>query len=297
MTGREANIFGGIGRMAAVGVPAAAGALAAVAWAVSRRITRPAPLETKFMTPWEVGIPHEEVSFTTPDGLVLRGWWLPNPRDERTIITLAGHNGARHHTLGIGGALWRDGANVLLFDNRGRGESDGHFTSLGYFETLDALAAVDYAAARSAAPVGIIGYSMGGSVAIMAAAQDARVGAVVADSPFASQRGLLRSLLRRRLPALPALTVSALVEAFLPYAVGEVEPIREVAGISPRACMFIHGDLDETTDPADSRALYEAAGEPKEIWQLEGVGHCDAYFADRARYAATVAAFFDRHLG
>jgi fermentation-respiration switch protein FrsA (DUF1100 family) len=42
--------------------------------------------------------------------------------------------------------------------------------------------------------------------------------------------------------------------------------------------------------------LYEAAGEPKELWLLEGAGHCDAYFADREAYCERVAAFFEEHL-
>ena len=260
-----------------------------------RRVTDPGPTEERFFTPWELGITHEEVEFRTPDGLILRGWWLENSDPRRTVVALAGHNGARHHALGIGAALWHRGANVLLFDNRGRGFSDGDRGSLGYFETVDASAAVEYALSRSEYPLGLLGFSMGAAVAVMVAARDARVGAIVADSPFASQRGLLCTHLRRYLgPAAGALV--ELSGRFLPYDMEEVEPIREVAKISPRACMFIHGELDETTNPRDSRALHEAAEEPKELWPLAGVDHCGAYFADRAAYSEKVSGFFERHL-
>jgi fermentation-respiration switch protein FrsA (DUF1100 family) len=60
--------------------------------------------------------------------------------------------------------------------------------------------------------------------------------------------------------------------------------------------MFIHGLSDATCDPQDSLKLYEAAGEPKELWLLEGAGHCDAYFVDRAAYCEKVVAFFEKHL-
>ena len=132
-------------------------------------------------------------------------------------------------------------------------------------------------------------------MALMCAAGDGRVGAVVADSPFASERGLVRALLRKRVGPLNG-SVAALSERFLPYDPAWVEPLREVAKIAPRACLFIHGLLDGTCDPEDSVRLYEAAGDPKNLWPLEGAGHCDAYFLDREAYCERVAAFFEEHL-
>jgi fermentation-respiration switch protein FrsA (DUF1100 family) len=269
---------------------------ALASWVTARRITSPGPREDKFVTPWELGIPYEEVAFGTEDGLLLRGWWLPAPQAKRTVIALHGHRGARHHCVGIGAALWRRGTNVLLFDHRGRGSSEGELLSMGYFETLDALAAIGHALSKAPdVPLGLIGYSMGAAVAVMAAARDERVGAIVADSPFASERALVRALLGRQLGPLHG-PVAALTERLLPYDPGEVEPLREVVKIAPCASLFVHGLLDETCDPKDSVRLYEAAGEPKELWLLEGAGHCDAYFADRQAYCERVDSFFVEHL-
>jgi uncharacterized protein len=266
------------------------------AWITVRRITAPGPREQKFVTPWELEIAHEEVSFRTEDGLLLRGWWLPSREPKRTVIALHGHRGAKHHCVGVGAALWRRGANVLLFDHRGRGSSDGEFLSLGYFETLDTIAAINYVLSRAPGlPLGLIGYSMGAAVAVIAAARDERVEAIVADSPFASEREIVRALLRKRVNRLSR-PIAALAEHLLPYDPGEVEPLREVAKIAPRASLFIHGLLDTTCAPEDSLKLYEAVGESKELWLLEGAGHCDAYFADREMYCSRVAIFFEEHL-
>jgi uncharacterized protein len=288
---------GRIARGLALGAPAAEASLTAIAsWVTARRITSPGPREDKFVTPWELGIPYEEVAFSTEDGLLLRGWWLPAPEAKRTVIALHGHRGARHHCVGIGAALWRRGANVLLFDHRGRGSSEGALMSLGYFETLDALAAIEYSLSRAPeVPLGLIGYSMGGAVAVMAAARDDRVGAVVADSSFASERKMVRSLLRKQVGPL-CRPIAALSEYLLPYDPGEVEPLGEVARIAPRATLLIHGLLDTTCDPRDSVRLYEAAGDHKELWLLKGAGHCDAYFADREAYCERVDSFFKEHL-
>jgi cephalosporin-C deacetylase-like acetyl esterase len=61
------------------------------------------------MTPWELGIPFEEVCFPAEDGATLRGWWLTRPASERAIIGLHGYRGRRADLLGIGGALRRAG--------------------------------------------------------------------------------------------------------------------------------------------------------------------------------------------
>ena len=281
----------------ALGASAAGVSLTALsAWVTARRITAPGPRERKFVTPWELGVPHEEVSFRTEDGLLLRGWWLPSPEAKRTVIVLHGHRGARHHCVGIAAALWRRGTNVLLFDHRGRGSSEGERISLGHLETVDVTAAIEYALSRASdVPLGLIGYSMGGAVAMISAARDERVGAVVADSPFASERELVRTLLRKQIGPLHG-PAAALSERLLPYDPREVEPLKEVAKIAPRATLFIHGLRDRTCDPEDSVRLYEAAREPKELWLLEETGHCDAYFLDREAYCERVATFFEECL-
>jgi uncharacterized protein len=156
--------------------------------------------------------------------------------------------------------------------------------------------AVGYALSRAPGlPLGLIGYSMGAAVAVLAAARDERVGAMLADSPFASERGLVRHLIRRQIGPLQG-PVVALTERLLPYDPVEVEPLREVAKIAPCVSPFVHGMLDETCDPKDSVSLYEAAKEPKELWLLEGAGHCDAYFVDREAYCERVGAFFEERL-
>jgi uncharacterized protein len=294
---RRHRAKGRIGTGLVLGAPIAGAALTTLAaWSTARRISAPGPRERKFVTPWELGVMHEEVSFRTEDGLLLGGWWLPCPQAKRTVIALHGHRGARHHCVRIAAALWKRGANVLLFDHRGRGSSEGKSISLGHFENVDASAAIGFALSKApGVPLGLIGYSMGGAVALISASRDERVGAVVADSPFASERELVRALLRKQIGPLCS-PVAALSERLLSYDPAEVEPLKEVAKIAPRACLFIHGLRDRTCNAEDSVRLYEAAGDPKGLWLLEGAGHCDSYFLDREAYCDSVTAFFEEHL-
>src|SRR6185369_7667751 len=97
------------------------------------------------------------------------------------------HGGNKHTTLPLAGMLYPD-YNVLLLDHRGHGDSGGLRTTIGYEERLDVHAAVDVLVERGLGPVGIFGMSMGAATAILAAAEDERIAAIVADSPYARLR-------------------------------------------------------------------------------------------------------------
>ena len=275
----------------------------ALAYYVTRRIIAPTqvtPFDMYTYTPVEFGMPYEEVTFPSVGDAALRGWWMPRADSKRVVITCGGYRGHRADMLGVGAALWRDGSNVLIFDYRGHGELAGTPVTLGYQEVQDLLSAVDYVKSRLPdAAIGVIGYSMGGSVAIMGAARCQDIRAVVADSPFALQREVVRFAMNRvlRLPHAPLLH---LVDILLGYLVGyhfrDVEPLREVGLIAPRPLLLVHGENDTVTDPRDSQALYDAAGEPKELWISPGVEHCGTYFANRAYYSARITTFFRQAL-
>jgi alpha-beta hydrolase superfamily lysophospholipase len=201
--------------------------------------------------------------------------------------------------LGIGSGLWRAGNNVLIFDWRSRGQSDIAQHSLAYYELRDAEAAVEYALGRVPdAHLGLIGYSMGASVALLLAAQSAAVRAVVADSPFTGIAEVVAyNAARRRLPArLVVPMADALTGWRYGYRFGAVRPVQVIQAISPRPVLLIHGSADTLIPYSHAHELFAAAREPKELWIVEGIEHCGAYFADRAGYVRRVAQFFEQYL-
>ena len=80
------------------------------------------------------------------------------------------------------------------------------------------------------------------------------------------------------------------------YRFHQVEPLRDIKKISPRPILLIQGGKDSIVDPRDATLLYNAAGEPKELWFLPEVDHCGAYFADRVVYTQKVRDFFELYL-
>jgi dipeptidyl aminopeptidase/acylaminoacyl peptidase len=155
--------------------------------------------------PSEFNADCEDVSFTSADGIVLKGW-LVKPSHPGTkspaIIICHGIGANRSDFTGLAAALSRRGHFVLLFDFRDHGESSGRRTSLGYHEQKDVMAALDFLRTRDEIDpgrIGIYGFSLGGSTAILAAARAGAFKAVVADSAFTSLRDQARATRRSRI--------------------------------------------------------------------------------------------------
>jgi len=278
------------------------GAAAGVAWYASNKVNPSrvrSYMDDYTFTPWELNIPYEDLVLYSADGLKLRAWWLPNPDSKRVVVAAHGHTGAKHEMLGVGSGLWRQGYNVLLFDFRGRGGSDSAPNTLAYREVDDMHAAVNYALERVPdAQLGVIGFSMGAAVSILAAATQPKIKAVIADSPFASASDVILNSMRNtlRISPAPLLTATDLtIAARYGYRLSSIRPIDVVDRISPAALLIIHGLNDTLIPPEHGRQLFEAAGEPKELWLIEGAEHCGAYFADRPAYMQRVFAFFDQY--
>lgn len=274
---------------------AAAGAAVAVAGysvTVVHRAHRVVPLYD--FSPFEVGVPREDLEFRSRDGLRLTGWWLDRPGSEWVVICAHGHQGSKADMLGIGPGLWRHGHSVLLFDFRGCGYSDAGPQSLGHGEQHDLKAAIDLAKSRRPdARVALVGFSMGAAASVLVGADDDRVDLFVLDTPFAEMADVLGYAYRRfRLPARPLLALADLmVRLRHGYRMAEVRPVDVISRLSPRPVLLMHGDDDRITPLEHVHRLARAAGDNVEVVVFPGAWHCGAYFMDRPGYIDRVATF------
>jgi len=235
------------------------------------------------ITPGDIGLPFEEVSFRNGDGLTLRGWYVPPPPGTpgRVPAVAYGHgNGAdRRHWLPVALAVHRAGFAQVLFDFTGRGESDGDVITLGFHEANDLRAACDLLAGRSEVDplrLAIAGRSMGAVAAIYEAKDDARVKALVLDSPYAD----LPALVARTLGAfhLPAFLIERPLLAIAGwranYAPATVRPVDAIKGVHVPILLF-HGEADRLVPFDDAKALKAAASGPVTLVALPGLDHDD----------------------
>jgi fermentation-respiration switch protein FrsA (DUF1100 family) len=292
-----------IARIAGATALGAAGVLVGVAAYATARINLRTPdtfSSSYTFSPFETQVDgYEEITLTTADGLRLSAWWLPRPDSQRVVIGLGGHRSPKADLLGIGSGLWRAGNNVLLFDWRSRGQSDVAQHSLAYYELRDAEAALAYVFNRvPEAQLGLIGFSMGASVALLLAAREPRVAAVVADSPFTGIAEVVaHGAAQLRLPAQLVVPMADRLTGWrYGYRFGAVRPIEAIAALSPRPLLLIHGAADSLIPVSHAHELFAAAHEPKQRWIVEGAEHCGAYFTDRSGYVARTAEFFRQYL-
>ncbi len=292
-------ILGGLGSCLGI-----AGAIAGVGIYIVNTLTRPKRLATfasYTFSPFELGLPAEEVTFAPLYGdHAVNGWYIPFPDATTTIIVSPGYRGSRSDVLGLCALLWRAGHNILVFEYYGHGMVVGQSLTLGYREINDFLGAVAYARQRAPqAHLGAVGYSMGAAVSIIGCARAPEIEALVADSAFATHRRVIEYAVRRTLH-LPFILFEWVTDALLWLRAGyhfhQVEPLRDIARIAPRPILLIHGLKDSIVDPNDAPLLYQAAGEPKELWLFPGTEHCGAYFEDRVAYTDKVIKFFATYL-
>jgi uncharacterized protein len=243
------------------------------------------------------GLAFSAISFASPlDGTTLRGWYLPAPRPTgRTVVIAPGISDNRQAggiTLGLAPPLLSAGFDVLAFDFRAEGESDGDTQSFGVREQDDLLGAVAFARNRGARHVAVVGYSMGGVSAILAAARSPEIEAIVADSAFAD----LRTTIERRMQSIGFPQFLAPYGRFLYGALSGTDPasavpLDVVRTIAPRPMLFIAGTADSFVPATDTEDLASRAGPSAALWLVPGAEHVGSFAADPARYIARVVAF------
>jgi len=142
------------------------------------------------------GLEFEDVEFVSRRGdITLRGWYISGQEEKPTLIFVHGIGSVRSgdRAVDLASRLVANGFNVLMFDLRGHGSSDGDKVSGGYFEQWDVLGAFDFLAKRRVPPsrIGLLGFSMGAATAVLVAAQEPAIGALVADSPYAKTSDMI----------------------------------------------------------------------------------------------------------
>src|SRR6185369_455622 len=114
------------------------------------------------------GIPFEDVTIRSFDGTRLHGWWMRASRAASTIVMLHGVKKNRTDVLRASLTLRRAGFNILVFDGRGHGDSEGRYVTYGYNERRDVESAIDWLITEKEVDrnrVGLAGESMGAAIA------------------------------------------------------------------------------------------------------------------------------------
>ncbi len=275
---------------------------------VGYNLTKPERKEiTQF--PEDYGLMFQNVSFISDqDHLLLKGWWIPAQLDgekvasTNTVIFAHGYGDVRTQekisVLKLARRLTSEGYNVLLFDFRGSGQSEGDFVTIGQFEKDDLLSAAQFAKAEMGSErVSIIGWSMGAVTSILAMVESDDIQVVIADSPFAD----LRAYLEENLPYwsyLPSYPFTPLIINIIPYLSGidadSVSPVHSVANMDKDdRLLLIHSTSDIAIPSENSEQILSAVqGKGQvELWTTNKGDHIESYITNEKEYEERILSF------
>lgn len=240
----------------------------------------------------------EAVTVPVPARAPLGGWYVDAPAGAPAVVLLHGHTDTRRQMLGRARFLVDAGYAVLLIDLPGHGESAAERVTFGLHERHAASAAVDYVRRRRPqTDVGVLGVSLGAASAAMAG-PFLEADALVLDQSFATFEDAVRDRAQRFLGPLSGPAEAALVGQIRVQLGVPPDSLRPVAALarSSQPTLVIGGTDDAYAPPADTRALFEAAPEPKALWMVEGAQHEDLLEREPEAYPQRVLGFFGRHL-
>jgi|SRR5579884_137474 len=279
---------------------AVAAGLFAVLWRASGQALYPPRIPAPLSLEAYPSLRAEDVVLAGRDGTSLAGRFFRG-RSRTTVVLVHGYSANQDEMLPVAAMLQAAGFGVFTYDARGCGRSGGSVT-FGALEQDDVIAVVDHLAERAdvdSSKLGLLGFSMGAATAILAAARDPRIGAVVADSAWSDVRSWLRPSLRTFLlhprerfspPSLKLAELRARID------LDTLRPVDVVARISPRPLLLVHGSADTVVLPQDSERLLAAAGEPKERIVADGAAHTDTIAPGGASCGPDVCRFFEQAL-
>jgi fermentation-respiration switch protein FrsA (DUF1100 family) len=257
---------------------------------------------TDLLEPNHAGLPQENLTVNTFDGFKLNCWFVAHKQKAKgTIVYLHGVGDCKIDGVPFARALFDRGFNIFLYDSRAHGESEGSYCTYGFYEKYDTATVITYLLSRTdvrVGKIGVFGTSMGGAVAIQAAAIDSRIAAVATEGSFTALRTIFVDY-QKRIIKLPwhflrniALMHSQRIAGFKARLVSPLEDVKKVHV----PILIIHGEYDSFIKPEYAQKLFEAAREPKQQLIVAGADHTTVWKIGGAQYAETLGNFFEKNL-
>ena len=240
----------------------------------------------------------ESVEFPSASGATLHGWLVAGRPGKGAVVLMHGVHANRMSLVARAEFLSHAGYAVLLFDFQGHGESLAPTITFGFLESRDATAAV--ALVRQKFPgekIGVIGISLGAASALLAE-PPLPVSALVLESSYPTIYQATADRMDDRFGLLGKLATPLLICQLKPRLGISADDLRPIAKASkvfaPK--LFIAGTADRLTPLQESKDLFNAAADPKQLWLLNGAAHEDLYAFARSEYEQRILEFFGAKL-
>lgn len=233
---------------------------------------------------------YESVEIISRDGLKLRGRLYLNDPEGPVDICFHGYrsNGVRDF-CGGSEISFELNHNIILVDQRGQGESEGHTICFGIKERFDVLSWIDYASCRFGddREINLFGVSMGAATVLMASGLELpeNVKHIVADCPYSSPADIIKTVCTDM--HLPATLVYPFIRlgAFI-FGRFDLEKTSAAEAVKKASVpiLLIHGEDDRFVPCAMSSEIKMANPSLIELVTFPNAAHGISYIVDRERY-------------
>lgn len=249
-------------------------------------------------TPGQLGLPYRAFRLRG-SGVDLAAWHIPHPTSRAGVVLCHGHNNCRAQFTQLLRPLHEAGLHVLLFDHRAHGLSGGRICTYAHEEQRDVLASAEWLRREAGIQrLGLLGVSMGGAAALLAA-EAARADAVVSDCAFARLEDMVEQnfyYLPRRIRGTVGNGVRHWTAQWCGDVIDTVDPEAAVRRWRGRPLLAIHAERDLLVPPEHGRRLQAAAGPGTELWMVPGAHHARCLPHAPVEYARKVTRFLRARL-
>jgi len=219
----------------------------------------------------------EPVSFITRDGVKLSGLLVTRDQAKRTILMCHGFLRTKETMRHFAKMFPED--NILMFDFRAHGQSEGEFCSIGHYERHDVMAALAFINTHETTketPVVGVGASMGAATLLAAAAHGANFQALILDSSFARLEDQIAHIFydSTGLPQTPFMPAARLIfEYIADFSIKEFNPEEHASQVNCPV-LIIHSKDDKYTPVESAHKIYaRLEHDQKDLWLVSDAEH------------------------
>lgn len=253
--------------------------------------------------PKDLGLEYEDIILKTKDGIKLAAWFIPQKNNnksrtfekvrDKAIIVCHGYPADKGNVLGIA-AFLAPRYNLLLFDFRAMGKSQGKFTTGGWKEREDFLAAIRFLKERGFSNIGAFGFSMGAAVILMTNSPDIK--AIVSDSCYVSLDSILNLIFKNfGIFGYPFVKMMKLwARLFFKIDIDRASPLIYISQIK-NPIFLIHSQKDSQIPLAHVQLLHKENPQ-SQLWIIPDAEHGGGLASRQQEYQEKVLKFFSNYL-
>lgn len=230
-------------------------------------------------TPADIRLQYEDITMKTSDGLNLNAWYIPAKSQVGTVLFCHGNGGNISYSLDVAETLNKLNLNVLIFDYRGYGKSEGSPTENGTY--TDAETAYQWLLKDKNIPensIIVMGRSLGAAIAAnLAKNHSPRI--LILESGFSSTPDVAA----KQYPIFP-------VRLLCRYKYKTAEYVKDIKC----PLLVVHSTEDEIIPYANGKRIFNSAKEPKEFLVIKG-SHNEGYSDSGDSYVNGLRNFIEKH--